>query len=132
MFSLSLGLTFTQFRNIQGSANVPFHATETLNKCRLLAVTPSSAVHPSRSQSDRYDASLTKPTLLRNATIWTGLVDGFEVIKGDILLDKGLIKAIGHFDPGDAALTQYTGIVSHDLGGAWVSPGYVSDRRIVI
>ena len=34
--------------------------------------------------------------LLKNATIWTGRVNGYEVVKGDLLLNKGIIQSVGH------------------------------------
>ena len=33
--------------------------------------------------------------LVRNATIWSGVLDGTQVIHGDVLLDKGIIKHVG-------------------------------------
>jgi dihydroorotase-like cyclic amidohydrolase len=62
----------------------------------------------------------TKPTLIRNATIWTGLDDGKEVIQGDILIDKGLIKKVWS-DSVD--LRSYANVEVLDAAGAWVSPG---------
>ncbi len=35
------------------------------------------------------------PTLIRNVRIWTGEKDGDEVIDGDVLIDKGIIKSVG-------------------------------------
>ena len=61
-----------------------------------------------------------------NARIWTGEKNGTEVIEADILLDKGIIKGIGHigrllpqFDisEGDA--------IVYDVKGSWVVPGCV-------
>ncbi|KAJ7589790.1 hypothetical protein C8J56DRAFT_1139426 [Mycena floridula] len=80
---------------------------------------PSASFY-SRSTSDRFQPG-TKPVLLRNATIWTGRVDGFEVIKGEILMDGGIIKAVGRVDK--ALLPADVSIV--DVKGAWVSPGIV-------
>ena len=48
----------------------------------------------SRTQSDRYQLD-TPDVLIRNATIWTGGMDGNEIITGDILLSSGLIEVIG-------------------------------------
>ncbi|KAG6891468.1 hypothetical protein C0992_006199 [Termitomyces sp. T32_za158] len=48
-----------------------------------------------RSQSNRFVHG-TKPVLIKRAKIWTGTENGTEVIYGDILLDKGLIKSVGH------------------------------------
>ncbi|CCO35688.1 hypothetical protein BN14_09806 [Rhizoctonia solani AG-1 IB] len=57
----------------------------------------------------------------RNATIWTGGNGGDEVLLGDILLDKGIIKAVGRVPPG---LLDSIGnkLVVKNVQGAWVSP----------
>ena len=104
---------------------LPIHAQETLNKCRNLHTKPGPPPDFNlRTESDRYVPG-TKATLIRNATIWTGRVDGLEIIKGDLLLDKGLVKGLGVVDP--KVLSQYdAGALSTiDADGAWVSPGYV-------
>lgn len=51
---------------------IPFHAAETLQKCHSIhqKAGPPLNFH-SRTQSDRF-VSGTRPTLLRNASIWTG------------------------------------------------------------
>jgi imidazolonepropionase-like amidohydrolase len=70
--------------------------------------------------SDRYEQGI-PAVLLKNATIWTGRESGKEVIHGDLLLDKGLIKAVG-----DIVLRNEHGINEVkvvDLHGAWVTPG---------
>lgn len=46
-----------------------------------------------RAQSDRFVPS-TPPTLIKNATIWTGGNSGHQVIIGNLLLDKGLFLII--------------------------------------
>lgn len=52
-----------------------------------------------RTESDRYDTDAL-PTLITNATIWTGNKGGNEVIlKGEIFLDKGIIKYVGDRAP---------------------------------
>lgn len=73
-----------------------------------------------RITSDRFEAG-TPPTLIRNATIWTGGVSGFEVVRGDILIDRGLIQAIGDLDL--TYLSSFSGFVTLDANGAWVTPG---------
>ncbi|KAM5544023.1 hypothetical protein V8D89_002640, partial [Ganoderma adspersum] len=64
----------------------------------------------------------TKPTLIKNATIWTGGDNGLEVLHGDILLDRGLIKQIGQIDPGSFAQGS---VYTVDANGKWVSPGII-------
>ncbi|OCH88874.1 carbohydrate esterase family 9 protein [Obba rivulosa] len=101
----------------------PLHATEILDKCRLLDVKPGPPPDFNlRKESDRFVPG-TRPTLIRNATIWTGRVDGLEVLKGDILLDKGLIKEVGPIE--GSLLESLDDLVTLDAEGAWVSPGIV-------
>jgi len=73
-----------------------------------------------RTISDRYEAG-TPPTLIRNATIWTGGVSGFEVVRGDILVDRGIIQAIGNLNL--TYLSSFSSLVTFDVNGAWVTPG---------
>lgn len=104
-------------------AQAPLHATETLAKCRNLNAIPGPPSDArSRVHSDRFETG-TKPYLIRNATIWTGRINGLEILKGDLLLDQGLIKAVGKLD--NALLRGLKDLVVYDAHGAWVSPGYV-------
>ncbi|KAK0497265.1 hypothetical protein EDD18DRAFT_148225 [Armillaria luteobubalina] len=107
------------------TTHIPLHTAETLQKCQLLDVPPGppSGFH-SRTESDRFLPG-TKATLLKNATIWTGRVNGLEVVRGDILLDKGIIKAVGVVDPDALAVYTVQDLVTYDVGGAWISPGIV-------
>jgi imidazolonepropionase-like amidohydrolase len=76
-----------------------------------------------RSESDRF-AHGTKPVLIQRGTIWTGLKNGTEVIRGDILLDKGIIKSVGHLHRG--ALEVYgSDIVVIDAKYAWITAGII-------
>ncbi len=65
----------------------------------------------------------TPPTLIKNATIWTGGHNGTEVIFGDLLLDGGIIKAVG--DIPKQALSQYDSgfLAVIDANEAWITPG---------
>ncbi|KAJ6572076.1 carbohydrate esterase family 9 protein [Mycena capillaripes] len=102
------------------SETVPINAQAIVAQCEALHLTPGPPDNfHSRTQSDRFEKG-TKPTLIRNATIWTGLDDGNEVIHGDILIDKGLIKKVGTVD-----LRSYANAEVLDAAGAWVSPGIV-------
>lgn len=103
--------------------NMPYNAQEILDQCRQLKIPagPPSDFHK-RTTSDRFEAG-TPPTLIRNATIWTGRVSGFEVVRGDILIDQGLIQAIGDIEP--SYLNGFTGLFTVDANGAWVTPGVV-------
>lgn len=70
-----------------------------------------------RNASDRFEEG-TPATIIRNAAIWTGEKNGTEIIHGDLLLDKGIIQAIGEVQraPVHEARTI-------DARGAWVTPG---------
>ncbi|KAK0203390.1 hypothetical protein DFS33DRAFT_1383654 [Desarmillaria ectypa] len=105
-------------------ATVPFHAREILQKCQNLHVLPGKPLgFDSRAESDRY-VRTTRPTLLKNATIWTGRVSGFEVVRGDLLMDKGLVKKVG--DIKAEVLDAFGGELDvQDVGGAWVSSGII-------
>ncbi len=46
-----------------------------------------------------------KPTLIKNAKIWTGLHNGTQVPEADIFIDKGLLIGVGTF--GDSQLQAY-------------------------
>ncbi|KAF7330294.1 Carbohydrate esterase family 9 protein [Mycena venus] len=60
----------------------------------------------------------------RTQKMWTGRNNGTEVFAGDILIDKGLIKGVGHF--GSALLKKYgSDLVVIDAQNAWVTPGIV-------
>ncbi|RPD56488.1 composite domain of metallo-dependent hydrolase [Lentinus tigrinus ALCF2SS1-7] len=100
---------------------VPLHAEDILEKCRLLEVPPGPPPEfLARQRSDRFVPG-TRPTLIKNATIWTGGREGFEVVHGDILLDGGLIRKVGSLDM-DLESLSATHI---DAQGKWVTPGIV-------
>lgn len=109
--------------NSQSSSTIPIHASEILQKCRHLHTKPGPPPDFNlREYSDRFVLG-TRATLLKNASIWTGRLKGLEIIEGDLLLDQGLIKAIGTIAP--KVLKEYTDLVTLDLQGAWATPGYV-------
>lgn len=99
----------------------PLHEAA-VSRCRSLQLPagPPRDFHK-RKQSDRY-ALGTKAYLLKNAKIWTGEENGTEILHADILLDKGVIKGIGHVSR--STLKAYKDdIVTIDVKGAWVTPG---------
>lgn len=105
----------------QKTSYIPINAAEITRTCRLLDVTPGPAKDFNRrTKSDRFVKG-TPPTLLKNATIWTGRASGIDIVRGDLLLDGGLIKAIGHIK--EETLNVYSNLVSFDLEGGWVTPG---------
>ncbi|TFY65178.1 hypothetical protein EVJ58_g2131 [Rhodofomes roseus] len=103
---------------------LPPHATTALSRCRSLSLAPGPpADFHKRKVSDRFVHG-TKPYLLKNGRIWTGLENGTEVVHADILLNKGIIESIGHI--GHLQLKNYKDdVVTVDLKGAWVTPGIV-------
>ena len=125
----SLAVLNTNFSDSQDLDNVPFDATEIIEKCHALTALPAppSNFHQ-RPYSDRFVQG-THPTLFRNASIWTGRNSGNEVVAGDLLIDKGLIKEIGFIE--DATLVEYKDLVVIDAEGAWITPGYVVPNLII-
>ncbi|KAJ7131770.1 carbohydrate esterase family 9 protein [Mycena crocata] len=106
--------------NNSRTETLPINAQAIIAQCNALHLTPGPpADFHSRTESDRFVEG-TKPTLIRNASIWTGLDDGKKVIYGDILIDKGLIQKVGFVD-----LHSYADVVVVDAAGGWVSPGIV-------
>ncbi|KAJ3553840.1 hypothetical protein NM688_g3408 [Phlebia brevispora] len=107
----------------QRTVAVPLHAEEISAKCRSLQLTPGPPLNfYNRSVSDRYEVG-TKPVLVRNAKIWTGGVQGLEVLDGDLLLAGGIIRAVGHV--GKKLLEEYSEITVIEAHGAWVTPGLI-------
>lgn len=102
----------------------PKNAAAIISRCRKLtaqAGTPAGFHH--RTHSDRFEKE-TRPILIRNAKIWTGNKNGTEVIHADILLDKGIIKSIGHLR-GVSIETYGKELAIVDAKGAWVTPGLI-------
>lgn len=100
----------------------PPHVQAALARCRTLHAKPGPPPNfHARAVSDRYEAG-TRPTLVRNATIWTGegVVEG-----GDILLAGGVIQAVGHLGAASDLGEEYAAVEVVDAHGAWVTPGYV-------
>ncbi|KAJ3802991.1 carbohydrate esterase family 9 protein [Lentinula aff. detonsa] len=99
----------------------PRHAPEILKRCQSLKLIPGPPPNfHRRRESDRFESG-TKPALIKNAKIWTGLNNGTQILHGDILLDKGIIMGVGHF--GTALYDNDLTVI--DAGGRWVSPGIV-------
>ncbi|KAJ4486448.1 carbohydrate esterase family 9 protein [Lentinula lateritia] len=117
---------FAAFRTLDTKssvAKVPINAPQIIQKCSTLNVIPGPPQDfDSRKESDRYVLG-TNPTLIKNATIWTGNVKGLEIILGDLLLDKGMIQAVGEI-PGHL-LNMYHHLSVIDANGSWLSPGIV-------
>ncbi|KAL4247136.1 hypothetical protein ABKN59_001342 [Abortiporus biennis] len=105
---------------------LPINAEQILQKCASLRNIPGPEAHfHDREVSDRFEPG-TKSTLIKNATIWTGLANGTEIIKGDILLKKGVVRGLGDvpqelFEDDE----KNNDLVVIEASGAWVTPGLV-------
>ncbi|RDB22990.1 Imidazolonepropionase [Hypsizygus marmoreus] len=100
-------------------------------RCQSLSIAagPPTTFNPShriKQGSDRHVVG-TQATLILNARIWTGADNGTEVIYGDLLLDKGLVLAVGSISSDLLATVQKTSgtIQTVDMHGKWVTPGLV-------
>ncbi|KAF5371159.1 hypothetical protein D9758_004121 [Tetrapyrgos nigripes] len=102
---------------------IPVDAARILDKCANLDTLPGPPPDfYSRKESDRFEPG-TKPVLIKRATIWTGERNGTEIVTGDVLLDKGMIKAIGHIEA--STILEYGNVEIIDAAGAWLTPGLV-------
>jgi imidazolonepropionase-like amidohydrolase len=54
-----------------------------------------------------------------NATIWTGRLQGSEVLNGDILIGGGILRSVGQVDL--TLLSNEVEVI--DAQGAFVTPG---------
>ncbi|OCH88880.1 composite domain of metallo-dependent hydrolase [Obba rivulosa] len=123
----ALTLTFVLASTVvnlhSSSPAVPLHVHEILDKCARLPLKPGPPDDfGNRSYSDRYVPG-TKAILITNGTIWTGRNQGLEIIKGDILLHGGIIKAVGYVS--QSLLDSTTEHVTIDAHGAWITPGII-------
>ena len=101
--------------------HVPMNAEAILAHCAALQLLPGPPEgFDKREESDRFELG-TNATLIRNATMWTGAQDGQEIVFGDLLMDRGVIKAMGYV-PGDM-IRRTKNLTIVDAKGAWVTPG---------
>ncbi|KAJ6500083.1 hypothetical protein C8R47DRAFT_1110364 [Mycena vitilis] len=103
-------------------AKLPLFADATLARCRALNVKP--APPPSfdlRTESDRFQPG-TRAVLIKNATIWTGRMQGIEVVKGDLFMNGGIIVDVGTVKQSVLDLYEHDVL---DAEGAWVTPGII-------
>ncbi|CCM02332.1 uncharacterized protein FIBRA_04424 [Fibroporia radiculosa] len=103
--------------------HVPLKAQRILAQCAALQAVPGPPENfLARDTSDRFEPG-TRPTLIRNATLWTGARNGTEIVYGDVYMDRGIVKGIGYIPQ---ALYAGVGDVEViDAGRAWVTPGLV-------
>ena len=118
------GYWLSYFPEWNHGPQVPFRAAEIQARCRALNTKPGppSDFH-NRTVSDRF-AEGTKHVWIRNATIWTGHLQGLEIIVGDVFLVNGIIKAVGRVDLQSMGLNDHDKVEILDAHGAYVTPGY--------
>ena len=108
------------------SQNIPTynHSKPTiLSRCAALKLTPSPPPDfHSREQSDRFEPGA-NATWIRNCLIFTGKDNGTEVIHGDILLDKGIIKGLGKIS--GRVIDNTPNLTIINANRAWVTPGLI-------
>lgn len=102
----------------------PRKSSEFRRKCRQLhkpAGPDPEFLSKRRLVSDRY-VNGTKPVLIRNAKILTAVRNGTEIVFGDILLENGLVAAVGYIPK-----RVIDSLEEHELVDLnwkhWVSPG---------
>lgn len=110
----------------RSSQNPPTYNYSTpviLSHCAALKITPSPPQDfHSREESDRFEPG-TNATLIRNCVIFTGKDNGTEVIHGDILLDKGVIKGLGKIS--GRVIDDTPNLTIINANHAWVTPGLI-------
>ncbi|PFH51544.1 hypothetical protein AMATHDRAFT_175162 [Amanita thiersii Skay4041] len=102
----------------------PVHVSSGLSKCAALRekVAYTETFHD-RTHSDRFAAGA-KSVLIKRARIWTGDKNGTEIMRGDILLENGIIRRVGRSL--DASLdVDASSLTVLDVDDAWVTPGLV-------
>ena len=131
-FTNFLQLSPTFFAGTERNLHTPIfeHSkANILSRCAALKATPGpTADFFSRDGSDRYESG-TNATLIRNCVIFTGKDNGTQVIRGDLFLDKGVIKGLGDISAQVIASVPNLTIVNAD--GAWVTPG-LGDATLVL
>jgi hypothetical protein len=124
------GYWLSYFSEWNHSSQVPFHAPEIQARCRALNTKPGPpSDFYNRTVSDRF-AEGTGHVWIRNATIWTGHLQGLEIIAGDVFLMNGIIKTVGRVDLESMGLNDRDKVEILDAHGAYVTPGYVFCHRL--
>ncbi|KXN89583.1 hypothetical protein AN958_05450 [Leucoagaricus sp. SymC.cos] len=96
---------------------------EILSRCAAMKATPIvPQTFRSRKSSERYELG-NNATLVRDATIFTGKDNGREIIRGDILLDRGVIRGVGRIPA--RTIDEAENLTVIEARGAWVTPGLV-------
>ncbi|KAI0797049.1 hypothetical protein C8Q75DRAFT_710125 [Abortiporus biennis] len=119
----SYSFLFNPFTRNSADQTVPVNAQRILQQCASLKIVPGpGAAFHTREVSDRFEPG-TKPTLIKNATIWTGLLNGTEIFTGDVFLKNGIVKRLGKLPK--HLLDREDNLVIVEANGAWVTPGLV-------
>ncbi|KAI0329713.1 hypothetical protein GY45DRAFT_1361902 [Cubamyces sp. BRFM 1775] len=106
------------------SERLPLGASAILDRCRSLQLKPGPpSDFYARNDSDRFQPG-TRPVLIRNATIWTGKLDGEEVLLGDVFLDRGIIQTVRADILSNLADDSHQ-LTVIDAQGAWLTPGII-------
>lgn len=124
--SISLLFTFFVFLFLSGRHGHHHHSDTSLllEKCKSIhrpAGKSDDYLSSTRTESDRFVRG-TLPVLIRNAKILTGARNGTEVVFGDLLLDKGIVQALGYV-PKSLAPELSSQLQVVDAEGKWVTPG---------
>lgn len=101
--------------------NFPPNAQEILDRCaglKTVPIIPQS--FRDRKSSERYEYG-NNATLIRDATIFTGKNNGKEIIRGDILLDRGVVKGVGWIPA--RVIDEAENLTILEAHGAWITPG---------
>ncbi|KAF8664356.1 hypothetical protein AX16_000728 [Volvariella volvacea WC 439] len=108
-----------------GRTQAPANAVHIIAQCRALdaPVAPPPNFRE-RSKSDRFVPG-TRAVLIKDAKLWTGNRNGTEILRGDVLLDNGIIKTVGGALLPSQLQSYGEGLDVIDAKGAWVTPGIV-------
>jgi hypothetical protein len=108
---------------------VPRNAQDILATCARAIMIPDSQPSDGRHTSERFESGI-RPVLIQNATIWTGIKDStghVQVVKGDLLLDRGVIQGVytNGLTLSELARQGYEneGVELYNVNNAWVTPG---------
>ena len=108
---------------------VPLNVDQILARCASLKAVPGPAPgFHRRETSDRFEPG-TRPTLIKDAHIWTGARNGTETVVGDVLLSGGVVKGIGYIPR--LLLDNLTDFVVVEANGGWVTPGLGASFHLV-
>ena len=128
--SLKAGIIFSCFiwfivlrseLHVERTAAIPANVAAAVARCKNLNLQPGPPTNFfARNASDRFVMG-TKPTLIKNATIWTGELNGTRIVQGDLFFSNGIIKNVG--GENSDVLSQIGEIHVVNAHGAWITPG---------